>query len=74
MVNNKAINEKTKEKSHYNGTEGGMWVIFYIMGFIGTVVYEISSATSFLDGFIGFFKAIFWPAILIFEIFKFFGA
>jgi len=46
----------------------------YAMGFIGAAVYYISTATSFWLGLLGIFKAIVWPAFLVFEVLKFIGA
>ena len=42
----------------------------YGLGFIGAVIYYISSATGFLSGVIGFIKALVWPAFLVYEAFK----
>lgn len=42
----------------------------YGLGFIGAVVYFISQATGFWMGVLGFLKAIVWPAILVYELFK----
>ena len=55
-----------KERAH--GHSGNA---FYGLGFIGAVVYYISHATTFLTGVIGFFKALFWPAFLVYELLKF---
>ena len=46
---------------------------FYFLGFIGALVYYLTSATSVLGGVIGFFKALFWPAFLIYGSLKFLG-
>ena len=46
----------------------------YGMGFIGALVYFISHATGFWIGAFGVFKAIFWPAFLVYEAFKYFAA
>lgn len=46
----------------------------YFLGFIGSAVYYISIAESFGQGFIGFLKAIVWPAFLVFDLLKFIGA
>lgn len=46
----------------------------YGLGFLGAVVYYISTATGFWDGVLGFLKAIVWPAFLIYEVLKFVGA
>ncbi len=43
----------------------------YGFGFIGAAVYYIGSATTFWIGVLGFLKAIFWPAFLVYEAFKF---
>jgi hypothetical protein len=37
----------------------------YGLGFIGAVVYYVQHATTFWMGVVGFFKAIFWPAMLV---------
>ncbi len=49
---------------------GGSSDSVYGLGFIGALVYFISQAKDFREGVIGFFKAIVWPAILVYEIFK----
>lgn len=38
----------------------------YGLGFVGALIYFIQTATSFWIGVIGFFKALFWPAFLVF--------
>lgn len=50
--------------------QGGGSDSVYGLGFIGALVYFISQAKDFREGAIGFFKAIVWPAILVYEIFK----
>ncbi|MCL5090986.1 MAG: hypothetical protein M1514_03190 [Patescibacteria group bacterium] len=45
----------------------------YGLGFIGALVYFIGHATTFWIGVIGFFKAIFWPGFLVYELFTFLG-
>lgn len=39
----------------------------YGMGFIGAAVYYIQHAGSFWMGVLGFVKALFWPALLIYK-------
>jgi hypothetical protein len=46
----------------------------YGMGLIGSLVYFISTACSFWMGLWGVVKAIFWPAFLVYEAFKYLGA
>ncbi len=44
----------------------------YGLAFIGAFIYYIKQATTFWMGVIGFFKAIVWPAILMYKLFEFF--
>lgn len=46
----------------------------YGFGFIGAVIYYISTATDFWMGFLGFLKALVWPAFLVYELLKSLGA
>ena len=57
-----------REKKYYHC--GGSGVI-YGSGFVGAVIYYISTATSFWMGVLGVLKAIVWPAFLVYELFKF---
>ncbi len=43
----------------------------YGLGLIGALVYYISHATTLWLGVLGFFKAIFWPAMLVYELLKY---
>lgn len=53
--------------------EGGVSAL-YGLGFIGAAVYYIRSADSFGEGFVGFLKAIVWPAFLVYEALREMGA
>lgn len=44
------------------------------LGFIGSVVYFISTATDFWMGVLGVLKALVWPAVLAYELFQLAGA
>jgi hypothetical protein len=46
----------------------------YGMGFIGAAVYFIAQASGFWAGVLGFLKALVWPAFLVYEALKYFGA
>ncbi|MFM1957813.1 MAG: hypothetical protein RI929_176 [Actinomycetota bacterium] len=46
----------------------------YGFGFIGAVIYYISTATDFWMGLLGFLKALVWPAFLVYELLKSLGA
>ena len=45
----------------------------YSLGFIGALVYYISTATGFWMGVLGVLKAIVWPAMLVFALMKSLG-
>ena len=46
------------------GVSGGI----YGMAFIGAAIYFIQHAASFWGGVLGFFKAVFWPAVLMYKV------
>lgn len=64
--------KEVKCKVYSCGKCGGGAV--YGLGFIGAAVYYISHAAGFWMGVLGFLKALVWPAFLVFELLKFFGA
>jgi hypothetical protein len=43
----------------------------YGLGLIGALVYYISHAATFWLGVLGVFKAVFWPALLVYELLKY---
>ncbi len=51
----------------HDGVFGGI----YGLAFIGAAVYFIQHAASFWGGVLGFFKALFWPAILMYKLLEF---
>lgn len=60
-----------RRKGHMCGCGSGG--AFYGLGFIGALVYYLSTATSLWGGIIGLLKAIVWPAFLVYEVMKFLG-
>lgn len=56
----------------FNGTASSGAV--YGLGLIGAAIFFISHATSFWIGVLGVLKAIVWPALLVYEVFKHLGA
>jgi hypothetical protein len=46
----------------------------YFLGFVGSAVYFISSATDFWAGVLGVLKAIVWPAFLVYAALNNLGA
>jgi len=57
-------------KWHHHAKCGGI----YGLGFIGAVIYYISTATGFWMGVLGFLKALVWPAFLVYSLLKSLGA
>jgi hypothetical protein len=50
-----------------NGMSGGI----YGMAFLGALVYYIQQAATFWVGVLGFFKAVFWPAVLMYKLLEY---
>lgn len=42
----------------------------YGLAFIGALIYYLQNAVTFWAGVLGFFKAVFWPAVLIYKVFE----
>lgn len=53
---------------------GGCGGCFYFLGFLGSAIYYVSTATGFWNGVLGVIKSLVWPAFLIFEMLKFLAA
>jgi hypothetical protein len=51
--------------------QGGSSEAVYGLGLIGAWVYYLSRAKNFQEGVVGFFKGMFWPAFLVYELLKF---
>ena len=62
-----------KKEVNCRASNCGSGSAIYGLGIIGAVVYYISHATSFWMGVLGFFKALVWPAFLIYELLKYLG-
>ena len=50
-----------------NGVSSGV----YGLAFIGALVYYFQHAATFGAGVLGFFKALIWPALLIYKLLEF---
>ena len=70
MVKKKTTKNKNWCKGGCHSSSGCV----YGLGFIGALIYYISTATGFWWGVLGVLKALVWPAFLIFEALKFLGA
>lgn len=67
---NSESNCECKKNKHSHTNAGGA---VYGLGFIGAAIYLISHANTFWLGVLGLLKAIVWPAIMVYEVFKHFG-
>ncbi len=63
-----------KKKSFCNMDNCGSGGCAYVLGFLGAVIYYLSTASSFWVGVLGFLKAIVWPVFLVYGLLKFIGA
>lgn len=61
-------NQTTKRRPM---TPGGVSSGVYGMAFIGALIYFIQQATTFWTGVLGFFKALFWPAVLMYKLLEY---
>jgi len=65
---NSPWDDRRRRKVIYRGAASAP---LYGLGFIGALVYYIQHAATFLAGVLGFFKAIVWPAMLVYELLEF---
>jgi len=64
------INEQKEKKMGNNCTTGNC---VYGLGFIGALIFYIQHATTFWIGLLGFFKALVWPAMLVYALLGYLG-
>lgn len=57
-----------KKGVNCSGVSGGV----YGLAFIGALVYYIQHSSTFLEGVVGFLKALVWPAFVTYKILEFF--
>ena len=55
---------------HHHGRSNPAGAV-YGLGFVGALVYYLSTAASFWLGVLGILKAMVWPAFVIYELMKF---
>ncbi len=55
------------------GGNAGICGGVYGLAFIGAAVYFIAHATTFWGGVLGFFKAVVWPAVVIYRALELMG-
>jgi hypothetical protein len=62
--------EENQSKERSTSRQSSVGGSVYGLGFLGALIYFIQTATSFWDGVGGFFKALFWPAYLVYYLFQ----
>jgi hypothetical protein len=67
------IPAESKRQDKKTVYRGGASETVYGLGFLGALVYYIGHATTLWIGLLGLLKAIFWPAILVYEALHYFG-
>lgn len=67
----KKAKKEVKEKCNCGCSCGQCGGAVYGLGFIGSAIYYISTATGFWIGVLGVLKALVWPAFLVYEILKY---
>ena len=60
--------EKTDE---HEESHGGSADAVYALGLFGAWAFYIGRAKNFREGLIGFFKGLFWPAFLVYDLLVF---
>jgi hypothetical protein len=60
-------------QEHVHGHGCGCGGALYGLGFLGALVYQLTTATSLWAGVIGVVKALLWPAFLVYELMKYLG-
>ena len=66
-----ATDESSTKQDHQGKAvmkDTGILSGIYGMAFIGAAVYYISTAATFWAGVLGFFKALFWPGVLMYKV------
>jgi hypothetical protein len=80
LISKGVLKKMVKKKKFSKGKEDsdkcscGSCGAIYGFGFLGSLIYYISTATSFWVGALGVLKSLVWPAFLVFELLKFVGA
>jgi hypothetical protein len=72
-MTNETVAADSKRQEKKTVYRGGASETVYGLGFLGALVFYIGHAATLWIGLLGFFKAIFWPAVLVYETLRFFG-
>lgn len=70
MDHETTIVNSCEHKKYKIMSRGGTSGAVYGLGLIGAAVYYIQNADTFWVGVLGIFKAILWPAFLVYKLFE----
>jgi len=70
MTSEPGLTKQEYQKPKMNPQGGGSGAV-YGLGLIGAWVYYFRRASTFQQGVEAFFKGLFWPAFLVYELFVF---
>lgn len=65
------LSHHEEQKMEMKRMGGGSSEAVYGLGLFGAWFYYIGRAGSLQEGVVGFFKGLFWPAILVYELLEF---
>ena len=71
LINKNMVKERKSDCTCKHKSMNGCGGALYGLGFVGALVYYISTATSFWSCVLGFLKALVWPAFLVYELLKY---
>jgi len=72
MTTETSLTEKTDRKKTVV-YRGGPSDAVYAFGLFGAWIYYFTHAATFWDVVLGFFKGLFWPGFLVYELLRFLG-
>lgn len=65
--------DEENSRKNRNGYKGGSSDAVYGFGVIGAWIFYLGHAATFWTGVLGLLKGIVWPAILVYELLKYFN-
>ncbi len=64
---------KSKCKTNFSKSCSNCGGCFYFLGFLGSLIYFVSTATGFWGVVLGVLKSIVWPVFIVHGLLKFLG-
>jgi hypothetical protein len=71
MENEQKTHECCEKKHKCKKGARGFGGCAYGLGFVGALIFFIQHADTFWVGVLGFFKALFWPAFIVYKLLDF---